>query len=167
MRFALIVDAPCLRHACTTQAELEEVSAMDVVSPACSLELFGGKVGAMEEGVEVAGAYFDAGTSAPVHKKGLAPNWDKEFCVACWEPESTFLLLTISKEGSLPLARACAPLTAVRPGYRMLPLRSPNGSALEEGSAVLCHITVEPLESTANVSRRVQCLSIALRGAGL
>ena len=110
------------------------------------------------------------GVSAPVHRNGLLPEWNHEFCAACWEPELTFVMLTVSKgvPGGEVLARACAPLSAMRLGYRMLPLRSPNGSRLEEGCAVLCHISVEPI-GTISHPRQAELLevTVALRDAGL
>ena len=149
----------------------EELRAADVASPSVGVELFGGLVGAREEGKELAGSYFDAGAGAPVNRNGLSPNFDgREFCAACWEPEGTFVMLTISKgaRGGEVLARACAPLTALRAGYRVLPLRSSNGSRLQEGCAVLCHISTEPIGTISNAKQtELQSVTVALRDAGL
>jgi hypothetical protein len=124
----------------------------EVVSPACSVELIGGRTGRLEEGLEAATSEFIVGTTATAIEDGLAPSWDHEFTAAIWEPESSLLLLTItnqprvkllSKKGDV-LARACVPVSALRPGYRSMQLQSPNGSTLEE-SLVFVHVIFEPL----------------------
>ena len=149
---------------------MQPLTPFDVVSPSVSLELFGGKVGAVEEGLAVATSYYDAGTSRTATKDGLAPSWNHEFCAACWEPESTMLMLSINKgpQGGDVLARACAPVGALRLGYRVMLLRSPNGSRMDEGRSVLCHISTEPIEATASKEKEaIERVAKALRGAGL
>ena len=92
------------------------------------------------------------GTSATVIEDGLAPFWDHEFTAAIWEPESSLLLLTITNQPRVKLlakrgevlARACVPVSAMRPGYRSMQLQSPNGSTLED-SFVFVHVIFEPL----------------------
>ena len=146
------------------------LSTSDVVSPSVSVEFFGGGVAAMEEGREIASSYYDAGTSAPAARDGLAPNWDHEFCAACWDADATFMMLSINKGGKSGevLARACAPVGTMRLGYRMLPLRSPSGGRLEEGRAVLCHISTEPIVTVEGEGKQMlQQVSMALRNAGL
>ena len=62
----------------------------------------------------------------------------------------------------------CAPLTALRAGYRVLPLRSSNGSRLEEGCSVLCHISTEPIGTISDGKQtELQSVTVALRDAGL
>lgn len=173
MQAPCVADAWDVYHPISSQfanggAELDGLSAGDIPSPSCSLEAFGGKVCGLGEGVADATSYYDAGSSAAVPKDGLAPVWDHEFSVVCYAPESTFIMLSINRElESAPLARACVPLMALRCGYRAMPLRSPNGSALEEGSAALCHISMEPLGAAAQAPRKLRRITIALRDAGL
>ena len=52
----------------------KELHTAEVVSPTVGVEFFGGLVGTREEGKELAGAYFDAGTSTAVSRNGLSLN---------------------------------------------------------------------------------------------
>ena len=118
-----------------------------MVSPACTVELIGGRVGALEAGPAAAtvGPYV-AGTTQVAAEDGLSPRWDMTFTAASWTPESSFVLLSVvnHRRSSSLLARACVPVTALRPGFRVLPLYSPNGSMLK-GSCCFVHVAFEPL----------------------
>lgn len=129
-----------------------------MVSAACELELVGGLVG--EHGGDVADEQWS--TTTPVEtNNGLNPSWAAEPSrVDVWGPGLTFLKVSVysckaSALGGLVtssrklLAHEAVPVSALRPGYRSLQLRSPASGSLIESCAVLLHIGVEALPAGA------------------
>lgn len=138
--------------------------ASGIVSAACDIEVVGGYVG--EEGSDAADERFVKHTSV-ASNNGLNPSWpaDDHPChVAVWAPEQSFLKISVHNAraanmttlggfiGGLVgqtrrvlLAHEAVPVSALRPGYRSLQLRSPACGNLIESCALLLHVSITPM----------------------
>lgn len=124
----------------------------NIISPSCEVELIGGLVGS--EDAEMLEERWSRCTST-VANNGLNPSWaEEEFRCACYTPDSSFLKLSVynarhqlmGKPGRQLLAYEAALVGALRPGYRSVQMRCPNGGSPIESCSLLVHIELTPLE---------------------
>lgn len=129
-----------------------------VVSPACEVELVGGLVSSQDS--DVIEERWSRLTSTAADN-GLNPSWaDEEFRCACYTPEQSFIKLSVyncrkqvMRQGSKQLlAYEAALVGALRPGYRAVQLRCPNGGSPIESCTLLVHVVMTPLPPRETLS---------------
>jgi hypothetical protein len=144
------------------------LSAADVVSPMCEVELVGGRFSDAPTGGAAPRAEPRWSRATSIRSdNGLCPSWNETFRVAVLHPQHAFLKVSvyncrkqlIGKGSRQLLCQAMLPVAALRGGYRNFALKSPHGCPIQE-CALLAHLEFAPLPRTRASVRG----SISVRG---
>ena len=124
-----------------------ELSAASVVNPQVTVDVYGGTFCAAGDMLDAC-SDGDAWTSSTKQRNGLNPIWDEHVEVGVSHPELAVLRFAVSdKQAAAVLANntpkdfayAAIPVSALRSGYRSVPLRDKNG-CLIAFSTLLIHV---------------------------
>ena len=150
-----------------------DLSAAPVVSPCVQLEAVGGTFAAAAADLDDA-VHGDTWTSAVKYRNGLNPVWLEKVEVGVSDPDLAVLRITVWDRPTAGLSTAnkflgyaTIPVSALRMGYRSVPLRDRNGCSIAF-SALLCHFRVSNTHlppSIAALSAAEKLSEVAKRGS--
>ena len=124
-----------------------------ISSPMVEVSVHGGGAFRSVVGTGEAYALGATYTSKAVIANGATPCWDEYIDCVVEQPDDAILALHVYDRASL-IAYQAIPMSALRPGWRVLKLRSPTGSRLVLGS-LLVHLTKETRKGVpANMKKR-------------
>ena len=144
-----------------------------MVSPCVQLEAVGGTFAAAAADLDDA-VHGDTWTSAVKYRNGLNPVWLEKVEVGVSDPDLAVLRITVWDRPTAGLSTAnkflgyaTIPVSALRMGYRSVPLRDRNGCSIAF-SALLCHFRVSNTHlppSIAALSAAEKLSEVAKRGS--